>query len=81
MLIKLKILKKYKFFKIILKIDYILKFKDIDENEEKNFENYLLNISKTLDIPLIATQEVFYLKKICTKHMMHLLVLVKKIYR
>ena len=32
------------------------------ENEEKNFENYLLNFSKTLDIPLIATQEVFYLK-------------------
>ena len=32
------------------------------ENEEKNFENYLLNSSKTFDVPLIATQEVFYLK-------------------
>jgi len=32
-----------------------------NENDEKNFENYLLNCSKTLDIPLIATQEVFYL--------------------
>ena len=32
------------------------------ENEEKNFENYLLNLSKTQGIPLIATQEVFYLK-------------------
>jgi DNA polymerase III subunit alpha len=32
-----------------------------DENEEKNFENHLLNSSKTLDIPLIATQEVFYM--------------------
>jgi len=31
------------------------------ENEEKNFENHLLNCSKTLNIPLIATQEVFYL--------------------
>ena len=31
------------------------------ENEEKNFENFLLEESKTLDIPLIATQEVFYL--------------------
>ena len=31
------------------------------EKEEKNFENYLLNYSKTLEIPLIATQEVFYL--------------------
>jgi DNA polymerase III subunit alpha len=33
------------------------------ENEEKNFENYLLNYSKTLGIPLIATQEVFYLNE------------------
>ncbi len=32
-----------------------------DENDEKNFENFLLNNSKTFDIPLIATQEVFYL--------------------
>ena len=33
------------------------------ENEEKNFENFILNNSKTLNIPLIATQEVFYLDK------------------
>jgi len=33
-----------------------------DEQEEKNFENYLLNLSTTQKIPLIATQEVFYLK-------------------
>jgi DNA polymerase III subunit alpha len=32
-----------------------------DENEEKNFENHLLNYSKNFEIPLIATQEVFYL--------------------
>ena len=31
------------------------------ENDEKNFENHLLNYSKILGIPLIATQEVFYL--------------------
>jgi DNA polymerase III subunit alpha len=31
------------------------------ENEEKNFENHLLSYSKLLGIPLIATQEVFYL--------------------
>ena len=31
------------------------------ENQEKNFENYLLNTSNKLGIPLIATQEVFYL--------------------
>jgi DNA polymerase III subunit alpha len=33
------------------------------ENEEKNFENYLFNYSKILEIPLIATQEVFYLNE------------------
>ena len=32
-----------------------------NEFQEKNFENYLLNISKTLQLPLIASQEVFYL--------------------
>ena len=34
-----------------------------NENQEKTFENYLLNISKTLQLPLIASQEVFYLEK------------------
>ena len=33
------------------------------ENEETNFENFILNHSKLLNIPLIATQEVFYLNK------------------
>ena len=33
------------------------------ENEETNFENFILNSSKSLNIPLIATQEVFYLDK------------------
>ena len=32
-----------------------------NEFQEKNFENYLLNISKSLNLPLIATQEIFYL--------------------
>ncbi len=32
-----------------------------NEHQEKNFENYLLNISKSLQLPLIATQEIFYL--------------------
>ena len=32
-------------------------------HQEKNFENYLLNISKSLQLPLIATQEVFYLNE------------------
>ena len=34
-----------------------------NENQEKTFENYMLNISKTLQLPLIASQEVFYLEK------------------
>ena len=33
------------------------------ESQEKNFENYLLNISKSLQLPLIASQEIFYLKE------------------
>ncbi len=31
------------------------------ENNEKNYENYLLNLSSILNLPLIASQEVFYL--------------------
>ncbi len=34
-----------------------------NEFQEKNFENYLLNVSKKLNIPLIASQEVFYIHK------------------
>ena len=32
-----------------------------NENDEKNFETYLLSNSKKFEIPLIATQEVFYI--------------------
>ena len=34
-----------------------------NENDEKNFENFILKISKFLNIPLIATQEVYYLNQ------------------
>ena len=34
-----------------------------NEFQEKNFENYLLKISKNLQLPLIATQEIFYLNE------------------
>ena len=34
-----------------------------NENGETNFENFILNSSKSLDIPLIASQEVFYIDK------------------
>ena len=31
------------------------------EHQEKNFENYLLEISKKINLPLIASQEIYYL--------------------
>ena len=34
-----------------------------NEKNEKNFENYILDFSKKTNIPLIATQEVFYLNE------------------
>ncbi len=34
-----------------------------NESLEKNFESYLLNISKKLQLPLIASQEVFYINE------------------
>ena len=34
-----------------------------NEFQEKNFENYLLKISKSLKLPLIATQEIFYINQ------------------
>ena len=34
-----------------------------NEVQEKGFENYLLNLSKSLQLPLIASQEIFYLNE------------------
>ncbi len=34
-----------------------------NEFQEKNFENYLLDTSKFLNLPIIASQEIFYLDK------------------
>ena len=34
-----------------------------NEIEEKNYENFILNNSKSLNIPIIASQEVFYLEQ------------------
>ena len=33
------------------------------EVQEKNFENYLFRVSKSMCLPLIASQEIFYLKE------------------
>ena len=40
-----------------------MKFKDTTKEEETNFENFILNASKSLNVPLIATQQVFYLNE------------------
>ena len=34
-----------------------------DDKDEKNFENIVLKYSKSLNVPLIATQEVYYLNE------------------
>ena len=33
------------------------------ENDEKNFEDFLISISSELNVPLISSQEVFYIKE------------------
>ena len=43
-------------------IEFILKFKDIMKMMKKILKILFLNNSKSLNIPLIATQEVFYIK-------------------
>ena len=50
-------------FKNYFKDRLYLEIQRHNEFQEKNFENYLLSISKSLQLPLIATQEVFYLER------------------
>ncbi len=67
---KLFFANKIKHFQSLIKI-LKEKFKDRiyfevqrhDDINEKNYENYILQESKNLGIPLIASQEVFYLNK------------------
>ena len=55
--------------KIILKLNDILKdrfYLEIQrhgDKDEKNFENYLIEVSRKHKLPIIASQEVFYLKE------------------
>jgi DNA polymerase-3 subunit alpha len=42
-----------------------------NDQNELGFEKFNLNKSLELEIPIIATNEVFYLIKICMKLMMH----------
>ena len=45
--------------KINFKNRLYLEIQRHNEPQEKNFENYILNLSKYLRLPLIATQEIF----------------------
>ncbi len=49
--------------KIIFKDRIYIEIQRHNEHQEENFENFLLNISKSLSLPLIATQEIFYLNE------------------
>ncbi len=51
------------FFKVNFSDRIYFEIQRHKENAEINFENFILNSSKSFNIPLIATQEVFYLKK------------------
>ena len=42
---------------------FYLEIQRHNEDNEKSFEDYLITISKKLDIPLIASQEIFYINK------------------
>ncbi len=58
-----KIEENIKRLKISLKDRFYIEIQRHEETGENSYEKYLINLSKKLDIPLIATQEVFYLEK------------------
>ena len=49
--------------KNIFKDRFYLEIQRHNEAGEENYENFLIKISEKNQIPLIATQEIFYLKK------------------
>ena len=61
----------YKQLKKIIKNNFYIEIQRHDDQNEKSFEIFNLNLSKKLKYPIIATHEVYYLIKICTMHMMH----------
>jgi len=58
-----KIEENIKRLKISLKDRIYIEIQRHEEAGENSYEKFLINLSKKLDIPLIATQEVFYLEK------------------
>ena len=49
--------------KNIFKDRFYLEIQRHNEDGEENYENFIIKLSETNQIPLIATQEIFYLKK------------------
>jgi DNA polymerase-3 subunit alpha len=47
----------------LLKNNFYLEIQRHNEPGEENFENYLIQLSEKYKIPLIATQEIYYLKQ------------------
>ena len=45
------------------KNNFYIEIQRHDEVDEKNFEDYMMQISSDLNLPLIASQEVFYINK------------------
>ncbi len=58
-----KIEENLKNLKKIIKDRMYIEIQRHDEPGENNYEKYLINLSKKLEIPLIASQEVYYLEK------------------
>ena len=59
----------YKLIKKNCGDNFYIEIQRHDDQNEKSFENFNLNLSKKLNIPIIATQEIFYLNK--TMHDAH----------
>ena len=55
--------KSIKELKNIFKDRFYLELQRHNENDEENYENFIIKLSEVNQIPLIATQEIFYLKK------------------
>ena len=53
----------FKKFKKIFNDNFYLEIQRHDDDGEKLFEKFLLNTSEKLELPIIATHEVFYLEK------------------
>ena len=53
----------YTFLKNLLKDNFYIEIQRHQDLNEKNLEIYNLNLSNELDIPIIASQEIYYLEK------------------